>query len=129
MLTPFARRVISRILALNRASAFGAIVRLTSGLAAKLTQESRAFRLYDVSLGRPTAQTSHTHAVPTIVVLIAGTVMSDGPDTHAKANPGAPIGLKQLTEPGQWIFVPGGDKHHLVSLGTGGARVVEIEVS
>jgi hypothetical protein len=66
--------------------------------------------------------------VPTITVLITGMVMSDGPDTQAKANPGAPIGLKQLTQPGQWIFVPGGDTHHIVRLGVGDARVVEIEV-
>ena len=100
----------------------------TTGLATKLTTDGRAFRLYDVRLGRETAQTSHTHAVPTVAVLIAGTVMSDGPDTQAKANPGAPIGLKQLTQPGQWILVPPGDTHHLVRLGVGEARIVEIEV-
>jgi quercetin dioxygenase-like cupin family protein len=99
-----------------------------SGLATKMTRESRAFRLYDVSLSRETSQTSHTHAVPTIAVLVSGTVMSDGPDTQAKANPGAPIGLKQLTQPGQWILVPPGDTHHVVRLGPGNARVVEIEV-
>jgi quercetin dioxygenase-like cupin family protein len=98
------------------------------GLATKLTTDGRAFRLYDVRLGKETAQTSHTHAVPTVAVLITGTVMSDGPDTQAKANPGAPIGLKQLTQPGQWILVPPGDTHHLVRLGVGDARLVEIEV-
>src|SRR5580658_3012080 len=36
MLTPFARRVISRIRRLNRSRAFGAITRLTSGPALKL---------------------------------------------------------------------------------------------
>ena len=100
----------------------------SKGLATKLTTDGRAFRLYDVRLGKETAQTSHTHAVPTVAVLITGTVMSDGPDTQAKANPGAPIGLKQLTQPGQWILVPPGDTHHLVRLGVGDARLVEIEV-
>jgi hypothetical protein len=99
-----------------------------SGLATKMTREARSFRLYDVNLSTGTSQTSHTHAVPTVAVLISGTVMSDGPDTHAKANPGAPIGLKQLTQPGQWILVPSGDTHHIVRLGVGDARVVEIEV-
>jgi hypothetical protein len=99
-----------------------------SGLATKMTSQARSFRLYDVNLTRDTSQTSHMHAVPTVAVLISGTVMSDGPDTHAKANPGAPIGLKQLTQPGQWILVPGGDTHHIVRLGVGDARVVEIEV-
>jgi hypothetical protein len=100
----------------------------SSGLATKMTRESRAFRLYDVNLGGGTTQTSHTHSVPTIAVLIAGSAMSDGPDKLAKANPGAPIGLKQLTQPGQWIMVPAGDTHHLVRLGPGEARIVEIEV-
>ena len=99
-----------------------------SGLATKMTGEARSFRLYDVSLTTVTSQTAHTHAVPTVAVLISGTVMSDGPDTQAKANPGAPIGLKQLTQPGQWILVPSGDTHHIVRLGVGDARVVEIEV-
>src|SRR5262245_49228596 len=99
-----------------------------SGLATKMTSESRAFRLYDVNLAVPTSQTSHTHAVPTIAVLISGTVMSDGPDKQAKENPGAPIGLKQLTQPGQWIMVPPGDTHHMVRLGPGPARIVEVEV-
>jgi hypothetical protein len=99
-----------------------------SGLATKMTRESRSFRLYDVNLNLATSQTSHTHAVSTIAVLIAGTVMSDGPDKLAKDNPGAPIGLKQLTQPGQWIMVPAGDTHHMVRLGPGEARIVEIEV-
>ena len=93
-----------------------------------MTGEARSFRLYDVSLTKETSQTSHTHAVPTIAVLIMGTVMSDGPDKQAKENPGAPIGLKQLTQPGQWIMVPPGDTHHIVRLGVGNARVVEVEV-
>jgi len=99
-----------------------------SGLATKMTRESRAFRLYDVSLSRETSQTSHTHAVPTIAILITGTAMSDGPDKQAKENPGAPVGLKQLTQPGQWILVPAGDTHHMVRLGPNEARIVEIEV-
>lgn len=99
-----------------------------SGLATKMTREARSFRLYDVTLSKETSQTSHTHAVPTIAILISGTAMSDGPDTQAKANPGAPIGLKQLTQPGQWILVPAGDTHHIVRLGVGDTRVVEIEV-
>jgi quercetin dioxygenase-like cupin family protein len=36
--------------------------------------------------------------------------------------------LKQLTQPGQWILVPAGDTHHVVRLGAGDARIVEIEV-
>ena len=100
-----------------------------SGLGTKMTNDSRAFRVYDVRLvPRETPQTAHTHTVPAIVVLISGSVLSDGPDKQAKANAPAPVGLKQLTEPGQWILVPAGDTHHMVRLGAGEARVVEIEV-
>ena len=77
---------------------------------------------------RETSQTSHTHAVPTIVVLVNGLVMSDGPDAQAKQHAPAPVGLKQLTQPGQWLLIPAGDTHHMVRLNTGEARVIEIEV-
>jgi quercetin dioxygenase-like cupin family protein len=100
----------------------------TAGRATTLTTESRAFRVYEVRLAREISQTSHTHPVPTIGVLLSGAVLSDGSDRQAKANPGAAVGLKQLTEPGQWILVPRGDTHHVVRLGTADARLVEIEV-
>jgi hypothetical protein len=99
-----------------------------SALATTMKMESRAFRLYDVRLARDTSQTSHTHAVPTIAVLIGGKVMSEGPDEKAQANAPAPVGLKQLDQPGQWVLIPSGDSHHLVRLGTGDAHIVEIEV-
>ena len=99
-----------------------------SGLGTKMTSDSRAFRVYDVRLALSTAQTSHTHMVPTIAVLVSGKVMSDGPDKQAKANAPAAVGLKQLDQPGQWVLVPAGDTHHLVRLGTNDARIVEIEV-
>jgi len=100
----------------------------TSGIATRLVKESRAFRTYDVRLALAASQASHTHAVPTVVVLLSGKVMSDGPDTQAKANAPAPVGLRQLDQPGQWLLVPAGDRHHLVRLGTTDASVVEIEV-
>lgn len=99
-----------------------------SAPATSLATESRAFRVYDVVLGRETSQTTHTHAVPTLVVLISGLVLSDGPDAQAKALAPAPVGTQQLDATGQWILVPAGDTHHLVRIGTGDARVVEIEV-
>ena len=99
-----------------------------TGRATAMTTESRAFRLYDVRLAQETTQTSHKHAVPTIAVLVSGAIMSDGPDAQAKANAPAPVGLKQLTEPGEWLLVPAGDTHHVVRLGANDARLVEIEV-
>lgn len=107
---------------------WSAAAAVTGALGTTLTNDSRAFRTYDVRMGRDTAQTSHTHAVPTIVVLVSGLVMSEGPDAKAKAFAPASVGMKQLAEPGQWLLVPPGDTHHLVRLSNGEARVVEIEV-
>jgi quercetin dioxygenase-like cupin family protein len=99
-----------------------------SALGTTLTKESRSFRLYNVSLVRERSQTSHTHAVPTVVMLLSGKVMSEGPDEKAKANAPAPVGLKQIDRPGQWVLVPAGDSHHLVRLGNDDGRLIEIEV-
>lgn len=99
-----------------------------TGIGTKLLQETRAFRLYDVQLSLKASQSSHTHAVPTVVILIKGKVMSDGPDAQAKAFAPAPVGLRQLDQPGQWLVVPSGDQHHLVRLGTTDAQVVEVEL-
>jgi hypothetical protein len=99
-----------------------------SAPATKIAQESRSFGVYTVTLGRDRQQTSHTHAVPTIVILLSGKVMSDGPDKQAKQNAPAPVGLKQLDGPGQWVLVPAGDTHHLVRLGNEDGQLVEIEV-
>lgn len=99
-----------------------------TGAGTTLAKESRSFRVYNVVLGKDRQQTSHTHAVPTIVVLLGGKVMSEGPDEKAKANAPAPVGLKQIDRPGQWLLVPAGDAHHLVRLGTEEGKIVEIEV-
>jgi len=99
-----------------------------SGAGTTLAKESRSFRVYNVALGKERQQSSHTHAVPTIVVLLRGKVMSEGPDEKAKANAPAPVGLKQIDRPGQWVLVPGGDAHHLVRLGNDESQILEIEV-
>jgi hypothetical protein len=93
-----------------------------------LAKESRSFRIYNVGLVRERTQTSHMHAVPTLVVLLSGKVMSEGPDEKAKANAPAPVGLKQIDRPGQWVLVPAGDSHHLVRLGTDDGQLIEIEI-
>ena len=103
----------------------------TERLPAKLREQGpRVVRLPagELRLEGARSQVAHTHAVATIAVLINGKAMSEGPDTQAKANAPAPIGLKQLDQPGQWILVPAGDKHYVVRLGTADARLVEIEV-
>jgi hypothetical protein len=99
-----------------------------TALGTTLARESRAFRAYSVTLGKDRSQTSHTHSVPTVVVLLGGKVMSEGPDEKAKANAPAAVGLKQMDRPGQWVLVPAGDTHHLVRLGNDDGQIVEIEV-
>ena len=105
-------------------SASGAV----TALATKLATEARAFRIYDVRLAAGSPQTTHTHAVATVALLVNGKVMSDGPDAQAKALAPAPVGLKQLDQPGQWLLIPQGDTHTVVRLGTADARLLEIEV-
>ena len=112
----------------NRKKAGWSAAPVTTGIATKLVQESRTFRIYDVQLALKTTQSSHIHPTPTVVVLVRGKVMSDGPDKQAKAFAPAPVGLRQMDQPGQWIVIPPGDQHHLVRLGTTDAHVVEIEV-
>ena len=112
----------------NRKKAGWSTAAAASGIGTKMVQESRAFRLYDVNLTLSASQATHTHAVPTVAILIKGKVMSDGPDAQAKAFAPAPVGLRQLDAPGQWIVIPPGDRHHLVRLGTTDAQVVEVEL-
>jgi quercetin dioxygenase-like cupin family protein len=99
-----------------------------TGLATTLATDGRALRIYDVKLATPTSQTTHTHAVPTVAVLINGIVMSEGPDAQAKALAPAPVGLKRLDSPGQWVLIPRGETHTVVRLGNVDARLLEIEV-
>jgi quercetin dioxygenase-like cupin family protein len=110
-----------------KASGWSAAPALSAGGTTRAA-ESRSFLVYNVSLGKDRSQTSHTHTVPTLVVLLSGKVMSEGPDEKAKANAPAPVGLKQMDRPGQWVLVPAGDSHHLVRLGTDDGQLVEIEV-
>jgi len=99
-----------------------------SALATRLATDGRALRIYEVKLATPTSQTTHTHAVPTVAVLINGIIMSEGPDAQAKALAPAPVGLKRLDAPGQWVLVPRGETHTVVRLGNVDARLLEIEV-
>jgi len=121
-------KVAYQLFAVERLTGTGTSSAPVKAEATTMTKESRAFRVYDVQLSRERSQTSHTHAVPTIALLLDGKVMSEGPDTHAKANAPAAVGLKQLDRPGQWVLVPAGDTHHLVRLASNDARVIEIEV-
>ena len=99
-----------------------------SAPATTLATDGRALRVYDIRLATPASQTTHTHAVPTVAVLISGIIMSEGPDAQAKALAPAPVGLKRLDSPGQWVLIPRGETHTVVRLGNMDARLLEVEV-
>lgn len=86
--------------------------------ATTLAQESRAFSIYDVRLNASAPRTTHTHEVPTVVVLISGAV------TYQGAGGNDPF---ELREAGRWIFAPLGSNHTLSVSGTDEARIVEFE--
>jgi hypothetical protein len=55
-------------------------------------------------------------------------VLSQGAEVKPSTGPTPPSGLKQLDQPGQWVFAPAGEAHYVVRLGTDAARVVEVEI-
>lgn len=82
-----------------------------------LSQESRAFRVYDVQAEPGKAPTQHTHPSPTVVVLDKGDVaVGIGKDS------------KHLAKPGEWMLVPAGRQHTITSQGEAASHLVEIEV-
>ena len=70
-----------------------------------VSRESRAFRSYDATPG----SASHTHPVPTVVVLISGQAATAG---------------DALTRAGAAVYIPASQQHRV----TGSGRVVEVEV-
>ena len=99
-----------------------------SGRGATLAAESRAFRAYDVRLADKIFQVGHTHAVPAIAVLIGGEIISQGAESKPAEGRPAPSGLKQLDQPGQWVFVPAGEAHYVVRIGKSPVHLVEVEL-
>lgn len=93
-----------------------------------LAGESPELRAYDVRLGEKTFQVSHVHDVPTVAVLVGGRIISQGGEIKEGPGSDAPTGVKQLEQPGQWVYVPPGESHYVVRLGTTPVHVVEIEL-
>lgn len=82
-----------------------------------LSQESRAFRVYDVMAEPGKAAIQHTHTSPTVVVLDKGDVSHQTGATS-----------KRLSTPGEWTLVPAGVSHAVSAQGSDAAHLVEIEV-
>jgi hypothetical protein len=76
--------------------------------------ESDGFRAFEVKLTDAKTQVHHTHTVPAVTVLVTGKVLSQGPESKETDIGQAPTGLKQLDQPGQWLFVPPGQPHYVV---------------
>ena len=99
-----------------------------SGRGTSVAAESQGMRAYDVRLGEETFQVSHVHAVPAIAVLVQGRIISQSAELESGPNSEAPTGVKQLDQPGQWVFVPPGEAHYVVRLGPDPVHVVEVEI-
>ncbi len=84
-----------------------------------VTQQSRAFIVYDVRLNETTKTTHHQHNRPIVIVLLDGTVEFGG---IGGENP------IQIKNQGQWLTLPPGQGHDLSLATTPTTRVIEIEV-
>lgn len=83
-----------------------------------LTRESRAFSMYTVELDDATPETAHTHEVPTVAVLVEGTVSYQG---------GGGVEPFELRQVGRWVFAPQGSAHTMRVADGGKARLIEFE--
>jgi quercetin dioxygenase-like cupin family protein len=99
-----------------------------SGKGVAPAAEGRAFGAYSVRLAEQTFQVGHVHSSPAVAVLISGVVLSQGAESKSDKKPAAPSGLKQLDQPGQWVFVPAGEPHYVVRLGRDPVHLVEVEL-
>ena len=84
-----------------------------------LNQQTRAFAMYDIRLDAATPQTTHTHEVSTITVLIAGVIENQGGGGEM------PFRMQQ---PGRWQITQVGQTHTLSVPAGATAFAVEIEV-
>lgn len=98
-----------------------------TGPTTTLTSDARAFKIYDVRLTGKNLQASHVHPTTTLVLLVNGKGLSQGAEVK-EAKPPVPSGFKQLDQPGQWVYIPGGEAHYVVRHTPEEIRVVEIEI-
>ena len=91
--------------------------RMVTGPGTSLVQQSRSFAVYDVKLGTAQPATTHTHQMPTMVILVSGiaSVQGGGGESEFK-----------LDAPGRW-FASAWDQAHTLTAVGGSAHVVEVE--
>jgi quercetin dioxygenase-like cupin family protein len=84
---------------------------------AKVLQQNRAFIAYDVEMPAGAKEANHPHEMPVVIVLLSGAIEISG---NGGSEP------SRVTQPGQWVLIPGG--HNLGVVGSNAAHVVEIEI-
>ena len=89
-----------------------------SGPGTSLVQQSRSFAVYDVRLNRASPATSHTHGMPTVVIVVAGAIDVQGGGGESKF---------RMDGPGRWFWSSWEQPPTLPAAG-GDAHVVEVEV-
>jgi quercetin dioxygenase-like cupin family protein len=104
----------------NLHATFGSTAKpLDNRVQTTLSQEARAFRVYDFRLAAGDGPLRHTHTVPTVVVLVSGV---------AKVNKAASKDTREMTQPGEWQLVPAGEDHSFTATKGKASHLVEIEV-
>lgn len=83
-----------------------------------LAQESRAFAVYDVRLTAATPRTNHVHAMPTVVMLVAGAVEVQGGGGESEF---------RMETAGRWFPSMWNQPHSFMLVGSADAYVVEVE--
>jgi hypothetical protein len=84
---------------------------------AKVVQQNRSFILYDIHMPAGAKETNHPHEMPLVIVLMSGAIEISG---NGGSEP------SRVTQPGQWVLIPGG--HNLGVVGSTAAHVVELEI-
>ena len=83
-----------------------------------LLEQSRSFAVYDVKLNGSAPKTSHVHQMPTVVMLMAGSVEVQG---------GGGESVFRMETPGRWILSQWDQPHTLTLVGNSDAHAVEVE--
>jgi len=83
-----------------------------------LLQQDRSFAVYEVRLGPSTTRTSHVHQMPTVVILISGSVEVQG---------GGGESVFRMEANGRWFPSQWDQPHTLTVVGESPAHLVEVE--
>jgi quercetin dioxygenase-like cupin family protein len=103
--------VFQQVVVVNQKAGGWAKEGVIAAPATTLIKQTRSFQVYDVRLTESKRETTHLHKSPVVAVLISGKV---------------DIGTQHLVQPGQWVLLPPGESHSLITIAE--AKLIEIEV-